>query len=206
MPPDAVTPPSILAAQRWTSNADMIVDAANLGYLEGRVLDPTYGRGLWWTKFKPDDFTHHDLRNDGIDFRRLPYKDGEFDTVAFDPPYIAPGGRSSTGIGEYYDRYGLTKAPRTPKDLRVLIGDGIREAARVVDKGGYVLVKCMDYISSGQYIPGVAWVFEDAVNCGLKPVDQFIYLGKARPQPSGRSQKHARRNLSNLWVFQKPTR
>ena len=34
----------VMRATRWSTNAEMIADAARLGYVEGRVLDTTYGR------------------------------------------------------------------------------------------------------------------------------------------------------------------
>lgn len=80
---------TVLATTRWPTNADLIRDCAGLGYLrdDWRTLDPTWGRGRWWTKWRPSDLIAHDLRLDGVDFRHLPHRDGEFDCVAFDPPY-----------------------------------------------------------------------------------------------------------------------
>lgn len=45
----------VLAATRWATNADLIVDCVRLGYLRAtdHVLDPTYEGGRWWTRFRP---------------------------------------------------------------------------------------------------------------------------------------------------------
>lgn len=39
---------SVMSAQAWPSNADLMVDVHKL------VRDVTYGRGLWWAKHRPD--------------------------------------------------------------------------------------------------------------------------------------------------------
>ena len=68
----------ILAATPWTSNAHLIADCHELGYLDGHVLDPTFGKGNWWTVWRPEKLTAHDLdpeRGDGVDYRDLPEPD-----------------------------------------------------------------------------------------------------------------------------------
>jgi hypothetical protein len=116
----------VLAATRWRTNADLIADCARLGYLDGHVLDPTYGKGNWWTKWRPEKFTTHDLdptKGDGVDFRALPEPDGTFDSVAFDPGYVSPGGRETSTIKEMHAAYGMADTPRNPRgDLRVQRG------------------------------------------------------------------------------------
>jgi hypothetical protein len=48
----------ILTAQRSRSNAELIVDVAALVYLEGTVLDVTFGEGVFWRKHRPDGLRH----------------------------------------------------------------------------------------------------------------------------------------------------
>lgn len=192
----------IHAATAWKSNAHMIEDVAQLGYLNGTVLDPTWGRGNWWTRWRPDALIGTDLKQ-GIDFRSLPYSDDSFDAVAFDPPYVCIGGRKTSGIEAMYDAYGLTEAPQTPAEVQRLINDGLTECARVARR--HVLVKCCDYISSGKLWIGTHHTLTHGLSLGLELVDRLEYVGKGRPQPSGRRQVHARRNLSTLLVFRKTT-
>ena len=117
-PVDIDTPP-VLAAHAWPTNAHLIADVAHLGYLTDtdRVIDPTYGRGIWWQRWRPADLTAHDIRADGIDFRDLPHPSGRFDAAAYDPPYVCVGGRRTTTVPDLHDRYGLTDAPNTPAEL-----------------------------------------------------------------------------------------
>lgn len=195
----------VLAANNWPSNAELIADVATL-YIKPTdlVIDVTYGRGIWWKKFRPDNLVTHDLRLDGVDFRNLPEPDNTFDVVAYDPPYVSVGGRKTTGIADMHDRYGLTDAPTTPQGVHDQMIDGLGEAKRVVKPGGLILMKCQDYISSGKYWPGTHGVLMAAeIIYSLEVVDRFEHIGSPRPQPPGRRQVHARRNLSTLFVFQK---
>ena len=199
----------VLAATAWPSNAHMVEDLARLGYLRAdwRTIDPTYGRGNWWTRWRPDELTVHDLDldlddGDGVDFRDLPEVDGAYDAAVFDPPYVCVGGRTTTGLPDMHDRYGLTDAPRTPAGVQALIDDGLAEVARVVRHRGLVLVKCQDYITSGRLWPGTHHTTTRGLELGLRLVDRLEYLTSPRPQPSGRRQVHARRNLSTLLVWE----
>jgi hypothetical protein len=192
----------ILAAGAWPTNAHLIEDVARLHFVPGaHVLDVTYGRGKWWTRYQPQYLLAHDKYTlDGVDFRDLPEACNTVDTVAFDPPYVSMGGRTTSTLGDMTDRYGMIDAPRTPADLRAYIRDGLRECARVASR--IVIVKCQDYISSGTYQPATNWLFNDALGCGLVIRDRFEHVTRLRPQPPGRRQVHARRNLSTLFVFE----
>lgn len=188
----------ILAVGEWTTNAAMIADVARLGYLTGRVLDPTYGRGKWWTVWRPAELVTHDLRTDGVDFRHLPHPDGSFDAVTFDPPYKLNG----TPTDRIDAPYGVDVVD-TRDGRHDLIRAGMTECARVLAPSGYLLVKCQDQVNGGK----VRWQTHDfaahGISLGLALVDSLVMLAY-RPQPAGRRQVHARRNYSTLLVFQAP--
>ena len=83
---------TIYAHWGWKNNADMIARGVRpLGYLDGTVLDATYGLGNFWTDWRPEHLTAVDLHPDKgavtADFRHLPFPDGGFDSVVFDPGY-----------------------------------------------------------------------------------------------------------------------
>lgn len=215
----------VLAAHRWPDNSYLIEDCFKLGYLryDLHTLDATYGRGVWWKRARPIDLICHDLVLDGTDFRHLPHHDGEFDQIAYDPPYMAAGGRETTKIVEMFERFGMTGAPRTPALLQDLINDGLTEMHRLVRapklnrngrvyrRGGIVLVKCMSYVSSGSLWLGVHYTTQHALDLGFEVVDVLQHIGDPRPQPKrpkrkdGRHvvQQHSRNNYSTLLVLRR---
>lgn len=203
----------VLAASRWRSNAELIADCARLGYLrrEWLTLDPTYGRGVWWKQWRPDQLVtctdrapvEVEADRNRVDFRALPFDDAVFDAVAYDPPYVSVGGRRTTGIADMHDRFGLTHAPTSPAGVQQLINDGLAEMHRVVKPRGIVLVKCQDYISSGRLWLGTHHTLTHAIALGFDVIDRLEHVTHPRPQPAGRRQVHARRNLSTLFVLQK---
>lgn len=203
---------TVLAAQRYKNNSDLMLAVKALGYIDDCSfgIDVTYGMGNWWKAWMPDHLYKSDLAT-GVDFRKLPYNDNYFDFVAFDPPYVAVGGRKTSTIGTFNDAYGLGTVPRTTKELHRLIVDGLHEAHRVLSPKGIVLFKCMNYVSSGQY-QTQAYDVLHAVTTGEQRrftlIDEFIHLRGAGPQPqvnldgSARRQLHARRNYSHLFILE----
>lgn len=79
----------------WASNAELIADGVRpLGWLpdDALVLDCTYGKGRFWTKYRPPRLVGVDLNplkaeHVQADFVRLPFPDHCFDVVVFDPDY-----------------------------------------------------------------------------------------------------------------------
>lgn len=203
---------TVLAAFEWPTNAELIADCAELGYLrpEWTTLDPTYGRGTWWKVWQPAWLIGHIYDKDHVDFRDLPYAEGTFDAAVFDPPYVAVGGRTSSTISDFNDRYGLRDVPKDAKGTQQLINDGLTEVARVVKPKGVVLVKCKDYVTSGHVWIGTHHTLTHGLAIGLELVDRFEHVGHPGPQPvrtradgAPSVQQHARRNLSTLFVFRK---
>lgn len=206
----------VLAATSWPTNAEMIADCHRLGYLndDDHVLDPTYEKGTWWKRWCPEKMTTHHRAKDGSDFRSLPYPDGSFDAITFDPPYVCPGGRKTSTIKEMHQRYGMNEGGfddpdfRTPAELQGIINAGLTEMYRLVrrapakTRGGIVLVKCKDYIWSGHLWLGTHHTLTHALGLGFLPVDRLEHIGSPGPQ-SQKAQVHARRNLSTLLVLRK---
>lgn len=201
---------TVLAANDWPTNADLIADVAAL-YIgdDDRVLDATYGRGRWWTSYRPRHLQTNDANpergaNFRFDFRDFPPSWGSmFDVVAYDPPYVCVGGRKTTGLPDMHDAYGLTDAPTSPAKLQDMIDAGLDEVHRVLRPGGLALVKVQDYVSSGKLWIGTHHTLTHALALGFECIDRMEHYGAPRPQPGGRRQVHARRNLSTLFVLRK---
>lgn len=189
-----------MAIGDWRTNADMMADVAQLGYLNGRVLDLTANTQKFWAKFRPSDLTTNDIdhafdTDAHFDACHTAWGTGDFDSVVFDPPYKLEG-TSHTPSMEV--NYGLG-VPRTREQFRQLLIDGITEGARLTRH--YLLVKTMDMVNSGK----VRWQTDDATqaaeDAGMDKVDALLFRSY-RPQPD-RGQQHARRNYSTLLVFSK---
>jgi hypothetical protein len=193
----------ILAVARRRTNADLIADCVALGYLheDWHTLDPTYGHGAFWQRWRPKELTACDIDPakspiGRVDVRALPWLARTFDCVVFDPPYKL-NGTPDPGMDR---RYGVHEST-TWRDRLLLIQRGLAECARVLS-GGYLLVKCQDQVCSGKVRWQTTLVAETAEHCGLGLVDRFDMLSY-RPQPAGRHQVHARRNTSSLLVFKR---
>lgn len=157
------------------------------------------GRG-----WRPDRLYAYDIRLNGVDFRRLPDQSNTFDAIAFDPPYVSVGGRKTTTLPDMHDRFGLTDAPKSPEGVQRLINAGLTELKRVLKPRGVLLVKCQDYISSGKFWAGTYFTQRHALDVlDLEMLDRLEHVSGIRPQPPGRRQVHARRNLSTLLVLRK---
>ena len=210
---------TVLEAQVWETNSDLIQAVFDIHVwpkpwakvVDGiEVMDVTYGRGLWWNwTTMAMGFTSHDIRHDGVDFRNLPEANRSMDVIAFDPDYVAIGGRATSTIHEFNDRYGLTvKDYETPRALQETINAGITECARVLRPQGILMVKCATYISSGKPWLGEYHTIGHGLDCGLKVEDIFVHISGTGPQPArpDSRQQHARSNSSRLIVFRKPGR
>lgn len=196
----------VWAIGRWNDNAEMIADVARLGYLDGRVLDCTYGAGRFWRLWQPEILVATDLNPakspsvpDGVDFTAMPFPDRDFDAVVFDPPYRLNG----TPDQDFDEGYGID-AYTSWQERMALILAGTAEAARVADRD--LLVKCQAQVVSG----AVRWQDDEvtavAVDAGFRKIDRFDLHYSPRKQPKGRRQAHARRNHSTLLVFRRTRR
>lgn len=181
------------------------------------VLDPTYGNGDtaggWWKRYTPPLFTFHDLDPafGGIDFRSMPYADGSWRRICWDPPYVAPGGRETSTIKEMHRRFAIDAVPSTPRALHEeVIVPGLAELWRVTARGGLVLAKCQAYITGARLQRADEWMAGAAEELGFTVFDEITHVSGTRAQPqwnpdgSLRRQQHVRRNASTLWVFRKP--
>lgn len=197
----------IVGSVQTGTNADLIAKVAPL-YLTGSVLDVTYGEGKWWDRYRPDDFTFHDLHKvDGVDFRNLPHDDGSFDAVCFDPPYVPQGGTASSTAGtiDFRDRFGLLEESTPWWETKALMQEGLTECARVARR--WVLAKCSDFVSGGKFHCGHRWIEQAAEEAGLgDPWDVMVHNTGSGPGGHNITTPiRARREHSYLIVFRVPS-
>lgn len=186
MSDDAAIPDLILAAQRWPTNAELIADVAKLGYLDPDLplLDPTFENGIWWKEWQPLHLTALHRPSDGSDFRALPYPDQSWPQIAYDPPYCAMGSQKSSTLQNYNSRYGRDVVESSPASVQRLINEGLTEMWRLVTPGGYVLVKCADYVFNGDLWLGTHWTLTHAIELGFICDERFeMYDEIASAQP-----------------------
>jgi hypothetical protein len=183
-------------------NADLIAQIAPM-YLEGRrVVDVTYGKGGWWKRYRPDGLVAHDIATDGVDFTALPYADGEWETVCYDPPYIPAGGMTTTTAGDFQARFGINRG-RSQGELDALMFAGLAETARVTNPtDGFLLVKCSDFVNGGTFRSQTYAMWREATALGLHLHDEIVHHSGSGP--GGHNiidQLRARRHHSKLLIF-----
>lgn len=193
----------VMRAHRWGTNARMIAEAVvPLGYIQGSVLDATYGEhGGFWKKYRPARLHANDLNAPGVatnhDFRFLPWDGRSFTTVVYDPPYKLNG----TPDDDVMDQRFGTGTHMTIGERIAMILDGAEECWRVADE--ILLVKCMDQVVSGRMVWQTHLIHNLLAPLGARLKDRFDFLTTPRAQPGNRPQRHARSNYSTLLVFVK---
>lgn len=189
------------------TNAELMAAMAPL-YLDGDVLDTTYGRGHWWTKIRPAGLTAHDLHTiDGVDFRALPHDDDQFDVVVFDPPYIPHHSPDTSTAKDFVDRFGTARGAATTTELFELHRAGVAECARVLRPGGWLITKCNDFCNARNLQLGHVNMIEAAHDVGLRCHDLIVHATGTGPGVGAIVEQHrTARAHSYLIVFRKPRR
>lgn len=183
------------------TNGERVVDLARLGYLPEPVLDPTYGEGGMWTRYRPEQLTAHDHdaakspTGESIDFRDLPYPDESFATVLYDPPYRFVG--TPTNVGGHDDQYGTNQA-RTKAEIWALIVDGAIECGRVASE--YLIAKLQRQVVTDEIFDQPNTLTNILGEHGWKYGDD-LHLLSYRSQPPDRPQHHSRSNYSTFTVY-----
>jgi hypothetical protein len=91
-----------------------------------RILDMSAGhRKVWFNRLNPDTvFVDHRLSMNPTvccDTRHLPFKEGTFDLIVFDPPHMMHG--KGTDMAKFYGAY-------EAEDIRSTVTDSVKEAFR----------------------------------------------------------------------------
>jgi methylase of polypeptide subunit release factors len=131
----------------------------------------------------------------------VPYGDGSFNIIVFDPPYASRSSNKNSFVGSLYNN--ANHHLDTVEDVLKFYSDGMTEAFRLLKNGGYLMVKCMDEISGGKQKRNHISIWNDALRLGFIDEDLFILVQNNVPVMRHNYQLHARKNNSFLWIFKK---
>lgn len=193
---------SVILSSQVGRNAVVFSDILKL-YATGCIADVTYGKGNFWKDNHGEyDRVLSDIST-GTDFRDLPYEDASFQMVVFDPPYMYNPKRTvKRSVASTYrlnDEIDIT----TNEKVLKLYSDGMAECYRVLQIGGFMVVKCQDIIQSGIQRWNHITIYEFAQQLGMYGKDLFVVVQASQPTIRWPHQLHARKNHSYFWVFEK---
>ena len=112
-----------------------------------RILDVCCGSKLFWFQKHHPDVVYMDIRHENReihgkhihvdpdvigDFRNIPYGDGQFDMVVFDPPHLRWVGPNSIMKAQY---------GQLSDTWQQDIAQGFKECMRVLKSGGFLIFK-----------------------------------------------------------------
>lgn len=176
-----------------------------------RVLDLTFGRGVFWRW--PHAFELDSNDRDPASTARLHLDvltaafEGSWDVVVFDPPFTANGPQKTTA-DRHQDRFGSTRdlpgAPQNIGDVHRLLIGGVKVACGLARLG--VIVKTQDVIESGRYRDSETLACQAIVDAGLRVEDKVRLLAGRRVQPDvarGSRIRHFR-NRPSVFIVGKP--
>ena len=185
---------------------EIIRDIIKLYVPDGIECDPTYSKGVFYKgagidqpKYKFDLFpqTEDTVMETAED---LPLDDASINSLMFDPPFMA-GFTKPKPTGLMCKRF---HGYPYVSQLWKWYDQCLVEFHRVLKKGGVLVFKCQDTVSSGKNWFSHVHIMNRALEAGFYPRDMFVLTAKARLIGANHSnQKHARKFHSYFWVFEK---
>jgi hypothetical protein len=176
------------------TSAEAVEGLLALVNAQGPILDATYGSGDFWLGSVRDvygcDIDPQRAKNRVADFRSLPFIDGQFPTVVFDPPF-----HPYVGSAEEAQFKGMGK---NDKELRTQFDAGLKECWRITSR--HLLVKCQGFVHN--HVP--QWMPLWAVQICGEPFEWLI-VARDHKRISGRWKNtfSLRRNHADYMIFDK---
>lgn len=174
------------------------------------ILDCTHNQGTMWKgcRYSPtvrSDIDPSHLIDVAADFGALPFRDGTFDIIVFDPPHLPVAAASEHSSGIWMKRYGITAegAGREGDDVSGMFVPFLIEAKRVLKAGGIVLAKIADIVHNHRYQWQMATFVNEASGIGLTPCDMLIKMDPAQgnlKSSKWKSVKHFRKACC-FWII-----
>jgi tRNA G10 N-methylase Trm11 len=188
---------------------EIISDILKMHCIGDIEFDPTYSKGYFYKTIKQPIFKMDiNPQQRGIikaDAAHIPIVDCAFNTIMFDPPFLATTGKSlgaNNNSNKINKRFTVFK---NEKELHSFYNNSLIELHRVLKYNGILIFKCQDKVSSGiQYMSHV-YIISCAQNIGFYCKDLFVLLAKNRivADWQKKNQKHARKFHSYFLVLQK---
>lgn len=184
----------------------MINDILELHSPDGIELDPTYSKGVFYKSGEvKQPLLKYDLFPQTDDTvmasaDNLPIIESSIKSIMFDPPFIVGHTKDKpTGIiGQRFHGF------RYIKDLWEWYDLCLAEHFRILKKGGVLIFKCQDTVSSGKQHLSHVHIINKAESLGFYTKDLFVLLAKSRLIGHNHAnQKHARKFHSYFIVFEK---
>jgi len=172
------------------------------------ILDATVNAARFWIgsrrKFVGLDIDAAHRPDVVGDNTRLPFKDGCFDVVVYDPPHIPNQGKDREK--DFNTRFGLIvkSSPEQGYNLSHLYPPFIGEAYRVLRSEGILFCKIADYVHGHRFQWAHVEVVNTAVTAGFTACDCIIKVRKGPiVDPRWKKAYHARRQHCYWLVFRK---
>jgi SAM-dependent methyltransferase len=176
------------------------------------ILDATVNRGRFW-KGSPRKVTGMDVdpsfRPTVVgDNSMMPFADGSFDVVVYDPPHT-PDHSSGKSRKDFRFRFGLgaKSGKETSYSFSFTYPGFLREASRVLRPEGVLLCKVSDYVHNHRY----QWAHMDLAmegrKAGFTPCDLIVKVRRGPiVDPRWKKAHHSRRRHCYWLVLRKSPR
>lgn len=173
-----------------------------------RILDATMNGGRFW---RGSDRPVIGLDIEGKycpqvagDNARMPFQDGTFDVVVYDPPHIPNQGKDKQK--DFNVRFGLVR--KSSKDNGYSFSHTyppfVAEAHRFMREEGILLCKITDYIHNHRYQWAHVDLIRAASSAGFRPCDCIIKIRKGPIiDPKWKVAHHTRRQHCYWLIFRK---
>lgn len=173
-----------------------------------RILDATVNAGRFWRgSQRPvigldiNPRYHPDVVGDNL---YMPFRDGEFDAVVYDPPHIPNQGKDRSK--DFNTRFGLVLKSSAAQGYNFshLYLPFAREAYRLLKPEGILLCKIADYVHNHRLQWAHVDVIQAAAAAGFCPCDCIVKIRKGPiVDPKWQVAHHARRHHCYWLVFRK---
>ncbi|MGH9929756.1 MAG: hypothetical protein ACREA9_11100 [Pyrinomonadaceae bacterium] len=173
-----------------------------------RILDATVNSGRFWKgSTRPvigmdiSSSHHPSILGDNM---VMPFADGVFDVVVYDPPHVPNQGKDR--LKDFNSRFGL--GGRSPKEngytFSHLYPPFVAEAYRTLIVEGILLCKIADYVHGHQYQWAHVELIQAATAAGFRACDCIIKVRKGPIiDPRWKVAHHSRRQHCYWLVFRK---